>query len=350
MQNESLFLSIIIPVYNEEDNILPLHAKLCQALQKQKTSYEIIYVDDGSRDKTFSNLYQLATRDQHVTAIRLRRNFGQTAAMSAGVAHSRGDILIFMDGDMQNDPMDIPRLLAKLEEGYDIVSGWRKNRQDAKLSRKLPSWIANKLISKVTGVYLHDYGCTLKAYRRDVFNHVKLYGEMHRFIPAYAAIAGAAIAEIEVTHHPRRFGRSKYNISRTVRVLLDLMTLKFLSSFSTKPLYAFGMPGLASMLGGSMLLAQLAGKKLMNPNIRVHRSPLLPIALHLSGFGVQCIMIGLLAELLTRTYHESQGKSTYVVKDVIHMVLGATKDNVSVSEETLHYPIINRHDYLRKDS
>ncbi len=232
----SKYLSVIIPVYNEEENIPLLHERIHRVLSQQDFSYEIIFVDDGSSDGTFPQLSKLVEHDLHIHVIRLRRNFGQTAAIAAGVAQSTGEVLVFMDGDLQNDPIDIPRLLTKLDEGYDVVSGWRKNRQDASISRKLPSMIANKLISKVTGVYLHDYGCTLKAYRRSVFQHVRLYGEMHRFMPAYTAVAGAAIAELEVSHHARQFGKSKYGISRTFRVILDLMTLKFLGSYGTKPL------------------------------------------------------------------------------------------------------------------
>lgn len=317
--NRSMYLTVIIPVYNEEENVSLLHSSINHVLQKQDFSYEVIYVDDGSTDGTFSRLQQIAQSDCHLQVVRLRRNFGQTAAMSAGVAHSKGEVLVFMDGDLQNDPDDIPRLLAKLDEGYDVVSGWRKQRQDAQISRKLPSWLANRLISKVTGVHLHDYGCTLKAYRREVFKHIRLYGEMHRFIPAYAALAGATIAEIEVTHHPRRFGKSKYGISRTVRVVLDLVTVKFLGSFSTKPLYAFGVPGLLAMLLGGAVGSVLLGQKVLRPHVRVHRNPLLPLSLHFSSFGIQCIMMGLLAELLMRTYHESQDKPTYVVSDLFQM-------------------------------
>jgi glycosyltransferase involved in cell wall biosynthesis len=286
-------------------------------LREQDFSYEIIYVDDGSSDGTFAQLQTAAMLDPHTQAIRLRRNFGQTAAIAAGVDYSVGEILVFMDGDLQNDPIDIPRLLAKLDEGYDVVSGWRKNRQDAQLSRKLPSMIANRLISKVTGVYLHDYGCTLKAYRREVFQHVQLYGEMHRFLPAYTALTGATIAELEVSHHARRFGVSKYGISRTVRVVLDLMTLKFLGSFGTKPLYAFGIPGMLALLFGGLISMVTLGQKVLPPHVRVHRNPLLLISFLVSGFGVQSMMMGLLAELLMRTYHESQGKSIYVVRDVV---------------------------------
>ncbi len=238
-----------------------------------------------------------------------------------------------MDADLQNDPVDIPRLLAKLEEGYDVVSGWRKKRKDASLSRRLPSWLANRLISKVTGVYLHDYGCTLKAYRREVFQHIRLYGEMHRFIPAYAALAGAAIAEIEVTHHPRRFGVSKYGISRTVRVFLDLLTVKFLGSYGTKPLYAFGIPGLLSQALGAVLLLYVLGRKVFPPHVRVHRNPLLPLSIHFSGFGLQCLMMGLLAELLIRTYHESQGKTTYVVRSIMHNHRSTADNNGTTTQQ-----------------
>ena len=312
-------LSVIIPVYNEEENIPLLHEAISRVLKEQAFPYEVIYVDDGSTDNTFARLNHLSVNDRHVQVIRLRRNFGQTAAISAGVAHSTGEILVFMDGDLQNDPTDIPRLLEKLGEGYDVVSGWRKNRKDAKISRKLPSWLANLLISKVTGVHLHDYGCTLKAYRREVFQHVRLYGEMHRFLPAYAAVAGASIVELEVAHHARRFGVSKYGISRTVRVILDLITLKFLGSFGTKPLYAFGIPGLISLTLGAIFSLFSISQKIFSPHVRVHRNPLLPISLLFSGFAMQSIMMGLLAELLMRTYHESQGKSTYVVRDVLPM-------------------------------
>lgn len=313
----STFLSVIIPIKNEEKNIPLLHAGLSRVLQKQGYSYEIIYVDDGSTDNSFEHLQHLAVLDTHTHIIRFSRNFGQTAAISAGVEQSCGEVLIFMDGDLQNDPIDIPRLLAKLNEGYDVVSGWRKQRQDAKLSRKLPSWLANCLISKVSGTRLHDYGCTLKAYRRKVFEHVRLYGEMHRFIPAYAALAGASIAEIEVLHHPRRFGVSKYGISRTFRVILDLLTLKFLGSFGTKPLYLFGVPGIASLGMGGTLGSTVLLRRAFPPHVRANRNPLLQLAVFCSAFGMQCIMMGLLAELLMRTYHESQGKATYVIRDVL---------------------------------
>ena len=234
-------LSVVIPVFNEEENVQLLHQRLQESLCACEGSYEIVYVDDGSTDATFSRLRQLAERDAHICVVQLKRNFGQTIALSAGIEQSTGSILVFMDGDLQNDPRDIPRLLAKLDEGYDVVSGWRKQRKDALLSRKLPSWLANRLIARVTGVQIHDYGCSLKAYRREVFTHLRLYGEMHRFLPAYAALAGARITELEVAHHPRRFGTSKYGLSRTVRVLLDLLRLKFEGSFATKPIYGLGI-------------------------------------------------------------------------------------------------------------
>ena len=330
MIEQRCYLSVIIPVFNEEENIPLLHERIDQVLRQQDYAYEVVYVDDGSTDGTFPQLSRLAVSDHTVRVVRLRRNFGQTAAICAGVAYSTGDILVFMDGDLQNDPIDIPRLLTKLDEGYDVVSGWRKHRQDAQISRKLPSWIANRLISKVTGVYLHDYGCTLKAYRREVFEHIRLYGEMHRFIPAYAALSGAAIIEMEVAHHPRRFGVSKYGISRTVRVILDLITLKFLGSYGTKPLYAFGIPGLISLLFGTLLSGVSLTQKLLPPHVRVHRNPLLPLSLHFSGFGLQGIMMGLLAELLTRTYHESQGKTIYVVRSTVSISESLDEENVVV--------------------
>jgi glycosyltransferase involved in cell wall biosynthesis len=331
----SKYLSVIIPVYNEEENVPLLHERLRSVLEQQPFSYEIIYVDDGSKDNTFTRLKALTKNDEHVQVIRFRRNFGQTAAIAAGVTYSVGEILIFMDGDLQNDPIDIPRLLAKIDEGYDVVSGWRKERQDAQWSRKFPSMLANKLISQVTGVHLNDYGCTLKAYRYEVFKHIRLYGEMHRFIPAYAALAGASITELAVNHHARQFGTSKYGISRVVRVLLDLMTLKFLGSFGTKPLYAFGIIGLSSFSAGAGFAGYALSRKILSPYARIHtkrnasinhtanhtgrgQAPsLLPISLMFSGFGLISIMIGLVAELLTRTYHEAQDKPTYVVKNFV---------------------------------
>lgn len=331
-EKRTRYVSIIVPVYNEQENVPLLHERIRTVMELQNFSYEIIYVDDGSKDDTFMQLQRLVKVDEHVQVIRFRRNFGQTAAIAAGVANSSGEILIFMDGDLQNDPIDIPRLLAKLDEGHDVVSGWRKHRQDAAVSRKLPSRIANKLISMVTGVHLHDYGCTLKAYRYDVFKHIRLYGEMHRFMPAYAALAGASITEIEVAHHARQFGTSKYGISRTVRVLLDLMTLKFLGSFGTKPLYAFGMSGLGSLGIGGCVATYALARRVLPPYVRVHRTPLLSISLLFTGFGMLSLMIGLLAELLMRTYHEAQDKPTYVVKHILpHASREALQDDSKLS-------------------
>lgn len=315
-ETRSKYLSIIIPVYNEEDSIPHLHERIQNMLEQQHFSYEVLYIDDGSNDTTFQQLSRLIKHDEHVRVIRFRRNFGQTAAMAAGVEHSHGEILIFLDGDLQNDPIDIPRLLEKIEEGYDVVSGWRKDRQDAQWSRKFPSMLANKLISRVTGVHLHDYGCTLKAYRAEVFRNIHLYGEMHRFIPAYAALSGATIAELAVTHHARQFGKSKYGISRIVRVVLDLTTLKFLGSFGTKPLYAFGIPGLASLGLGISTGLYACGRSFLPASERNRRTALSPTALLLSGFGLLSIVSGLIAELLMRTYYEVQGKSIYTIKQI----------------------------------
>jgi glycosyltransferase involved in cell wall biosynthesis len=314
--NEVKSLSVIVPLYNEEENILPLHQSLGAGLKFCQLPYEIIYVDDGSTDATFVALLALAREDTHVSIVQLSRNFGQTAAISAGIAHSTGTLLVFMDGDLQNDPQDISRLLEKLDKGYDIVSGWRRHRKDARLSRKLPSWLANHLISWVTGVYLHDYGCTLKAYRREVFQHVRLYGEMHRFLPAYAALYGARSAELEVAHHPRRFGTSKYGISRIIRVLLDLIELKFQARFATKPMHGFGIPGLL-WLSLSLLCFLFASGSRFHDQERQRSSIAGSNAITSLGFGTMCLFMGLLAESMMRIYYESQGRPPYVVKTVV---------------------------------
>ena len=310
-------LSVIIPVYNEEENIPLLHERLHQVLAKQHFTYEVLYIDDGSKDDTFGQLSRLIENDEHVRVIRFRRNFGQTAAMAAGVNYSTGEILVFMDGDLQNDPIDIPRLLAKIHEGYDVVSGWRKDRQDAQWSRKFPSLLANKLIAQVTGVRLHDYGCTLKAYRREVLQHIHLYGEMHRFIPAYAALVGAEVAELEVTHHARQFGKSKYGLSRVIRVILDLLTLKFLGSFGTRPLHLFGLPGLLSSTLGITTGIYTLGRALLPTRNAGKRTSFWPASLLFSSFGLLSIMLGLVAELLTRTYYEAQQKPIYTIKHML---------------------------------
>jgi glycosyltransferase involved in cell wall biosynthesis len=309
-------LSVIVLVYNEVESIAPLHEELMGVLEAIDVSYEVLYIDDGSRDGSSERLGQLATRDAHVRVVSFRRNFGQTAAVQAGIDHSRGDILVFMDGDMQNDPHDIPRLLEKIDEGYDVVSGWRKNRQDDAV-RVLPSKVANWVIARVTGVPLRDFGCTLKAYNREVIQDVKLYGEMHRFIPVYASWVGARITELTVNHRPRTFGSSKYSLSRTSRVLLDLMTVKLLGSYSTKPIYFFGFAAFGLWAIALVFAAIVIIQKLLPPYPYAHNNPLLLLAVFLAIVGVQFILMGLLAELSIRTYHESQAKATYVVREII---------------------------------
>ena len=316
-------LSIVIPIYNEVENIPELHSELQDVLVRFGRPYEILYVDDGSKDGSIDLLNELAEKHPEVVVIQFRRNFGQTAALAAGLEASRGDTVIFMDGDLQNDPAEIPRLVQTMEEGgYDVVSGWRKNRQDAEISRKLPSRMANWLISKVSGVELHDYGCTLKAYRRDVLKNVRLYGEMHRFIPAYAAWAGASVTELPVNHRARKYGRSKYGINRTIKVLLDLMTLKFLSSYSTKPIQLFGGVGALCFLLGSLCILSVLYSRFFE-EVRVNRNPVALIAVFLFLAGLLFITQGLIAELVTRTYFESQGKATYVIRSIVGRGLGS---------------------------
>jgi glycosyltransferase involved in cell wall biosynthesis len=309
-------LSVIVLVFNEAESIAPLHEELSGVLEGLDTSYEILYIDDGSRDGSTEKIAELALNDPHVRAVSFRRNFGQTAAVQAGIDNSRGEILIFMDGDMQNDPHDIPRLLEKIDDGYDVVSGWRKNREDS-ASRVLPSRVANWIIAKVTGIPLNDFGCTLKAYRREVIQDVKLYGEMHRFIPVYASWVGARITELPVNHRKRTFGRSKYSLSRTSRVLLDLMTVKLLGSYSTKPIYFFGFAAFWLWALALVFAAIVIIQKLLPPYPYAHNNPLLLLAVFLAIVGAQFILMGLLAELSIRTYHESQGKNVYVVREVI---------------------------------
>jgi len=312
-------VSVFLPVYNEEPNLLPLHAKLDEALKALGRSAEIIYVDDGSSDGSLSVLRQIAGLDDRVRVVALKRNYGQTAAMAAGIDAAKGDVLIPMDADLQNDPADIIRLLNKMDEGYDVVSGWRKNRQDTLVTRKIPSMIANRLISWIGGVPLHDYGCSLKAYRRESLADVKLYGEMHRFIPIYAAWAGARVTEIPVAHHPRTMGQSKYGLSRTIKVVFDLITIKFMASYQTKPLYLFGFAGLLTF-GVSLLSALLAC--LMKFADWPHhadfiQTPLPVMAMVMLVLGIQLFLMGLLAEMLVRTYHESQSKRIYAIRERI---------------------------------
>ncbi|MCS6873689.1 MAG: glycosyltransferase family 2 protein [Pyrinomonadaceae bacterium] len=309
-------ISIFLPVYNEEENLKLLHEKIQKVLERINRKAEVIYIDDGSTDSSLRILRQIASTDERVRVIALRRNYGQTAAMSAGIDASRGDILIPMDADLQNDPEDIEKLLEKIEQGYDVVSGWRKNRKDRLFSRRMPSVIANKIISWISGVYLHDYGCSLKAYRRDVLKDVKLYGEMHRFIPIYASWAGAKVTEIVVNHHARKHGRSKYGISRTFKVIFDLMTIKFMASYQTKPLYVFGTFGLISLA-----LSLFAGLwafylKFFN-GVSFILTPLPIIAVVMLAISIQFFLMGLLAEMLVRTYHESQSKPIYSIREKI---------------------------------
>ena len=312
-------LTITVPIYNEVDNVGPLHDKVCAAREKLGVSWELVFVDDGSRDGSSARLDAIAGKDPHVAVVHFVRNYGQTAAMMAGMDHARGEIIVPMDGDLQNDPADIGRLLAKLEEGFDVVSGWRKDRQDHAIKRNLPSRLANTLISRVSGVHLHDYGCSLKAYRRKALDGVKLYGEMHRFVPIYAAWNGARVTEIPVTHHPRLHGESKYGLERIVKVLLDLLVVKFLFRYSSKPIYVFGGFGLLSILGGIAAGFWATVLKLFWGTSFV-QTPLPLLCVFLGATGVVSILMGLLAEMLNRTYHESQGKSVYRVARIVRAV------------------------------
>ncbi len=315
-------ISIVIPIYNEVESIPILNDAILVALAG--FDYEIIYVDDGSMDGSIQVLEELA-RDhiERVRVIEFRRNFGQTAAMAAGIDNASGDIIVTLDADLQNDPADIPKLLKKIEDGYDVASGWRVDRKDTLLTRTIPSRVANWLISKVTGVRLHDYGCTLKAYRREVLEGFHLYGEMHRFIPAYAGGVGAKIVEVPVQHHPRRFGKAKYGLERTAKVILDLFTVKFLISFSNKPIYLFGGTGLVLFALSLINLAVLVIRRLIPPYEHMIRSPLLLMCVMLFILGFQSILMGLMAELIVRTYYESQAKATYSIRRIIP----ATQEN-----------------------
>jgi glycosyltransferase involved in cell wall biosynthesis len=311
-------LSIVIPVYNEEDNVLPLHERVTAAMQGIGVDYEVIVVNDGSRDQTAVRLQSLGSKDPRFKVVNFRRNFGQTAAMMAGIDYASGDIIVGLDGDLQNDPADIPKLLAKLAEGYDVVSGWRVNRKDAALKRNLPSRIANWLISKISGIHLHDYGCSLKAYRKHVVKGVRLYGEMHRFIPIYASWQGGRVAEIPVDHHPRIHGRSKYGLERVVKVVLDLIVVKFLASYANKPIYVFGGFGLVAVVF-SFLAGLYALYLKFFEGVSFISTPL-PLLVALAFItGVMSILMGLIAEIIMRTYYESQGKQIYLVKDTVNL-------------------------------
>ena len=311
----TLELSIVIPVHNESPNIKDLYDELTQTMGQYGRSYELLIVDDGSTDDTFDKLAALQARDPRLHVIRFRRNFGQTAAFAAGIKHARGRLIVTADGDLQNDPRDIPAMVALIEQGNDIVCGWRKDRKDTLITRRVPSVIANKLISWATGVPLHDYGCSLKVFRAEVIKPLRLYGEMHRFLPAIASQIGVKIAEMVVNHRPRRAGATKYGLGRTVRVVLDLATVKFLLSYSTRPLQIFGLMGLVAGGLGAVITAYLAYIRLFTTQ-GIGDRPLLLLGVMLVFIGVQLVTFGLLAEVLARTYYESQDKPTYVIREV----------------------------------
>jgi glycosyltransferase involved in cell wall biosynthesis len=306
-------LSIIIPVYNEEDNIFPLFEDLMVVLNSLDCKFEILFINDASKDKTAQKLDELADKNELVKVIHFKRNFGQTAAMMAGINYSSNDIIIPMDGDLQNDPKDIPNLLAKLEEGYDVCSGWRKDRKDNSFKRNLPSKMANLFISRISGVHLHDYGCSLKAYNRDVIEGVKLYGEMHRFIPIYAVWQGAKVTEIPVTHHARKYGQSNYGINRTFKVILDLIVIKFLEQHAQKPIYVFGGFGLLSIFLSIISFILMVYLKYWQDTTFI-RTPLPLLTILFFMLGIISILLGLIAEMLSRTYYESQNKPVYLIK------------------------------------
>ncbi len=310
-------LTVVIPIRNEALSLVELHREFSETLTAWGRSYEIIIVDDGSTDESFGILTRLQASDPHLRVIRFRRNFGQTAAFAAGFAYARGQLIITSDGDLQNDPHDIPAMVAMLEGGYDIVCGWRKDRKDALISRRLPSTLANALISAVTGVHLHDYGCSLKIFRAEVVKEMKLYGEMHRFLPAIASEQTSSIGEMVVNHRARKYGQSKYGIGRTVRVVLDLVTVKFLLSYSTRPLQIFGLIGIVMGLAGAVITGGLAVQRLREVASIDQHMPLLLLGILLIFTGFQLVTLGLLAELQVRTYHESQNKAIYVIRDVL---------------------------------
>jgi glycosyltransferase involved in cell wall biosynthesis len=310
-------LSLVIPVYNEAESLGPLFAELAGALATLGRPVEVVAVDDGSTDGSFACLAALAHGDPRIRIVRLARNYGQTAALAAGIEHARAPVIVSMDADLQNDPADIPRLLALLDQGVDVVNGWRSPRRDPWLTRRVPSQIANRLISLVTGTRLHDYGCTLRAMRTSVARELRLYGELHRFIPALAADLGARIAEVKVNHRPRTLGTSKYGLSRTLRVFLDLLTVKFLSGFSTRPIQLFGLFGLICAAAGLGLTAYLGFERIVL-GVRLANRPLVLLAILMAVVGVQFVSLGLLGEMLVRTYHESQAKPIYRVREVVN--------------------------------
>lgn len=321
-ETRSVALSIVVPLFNEAENLDGLTQRLFDALKRAGLDAEVLYVDDGSRDGSEAAYHRLCRSYPGLRVIRLRRNFGQTAAMAAGFDHARGSVIVVLDGDLQNDPEDIPRLLAKLDEGYDVVSGWRRDRQDH-WSRVVPSRFANWLIGRVTGVVLHDYGCSLKAYRAEVIQHIPLYGDLHRFIPALASIYGATITELPVRHHPREHGRSKYTLTRTFRVIMDLVVVSFLKNYAQRPMHAFGWAGVLMMLAGLGIDAYLAVQKLAF-GAQLANRPLLLFGTLLILAGLQIASLGIFAEIQIRTYHESQGKPIYTVREIIASTGGPT--------------------------
>lgn len=318
-------LSVVIPIRNESESVRRLYEELTSSLERFGRTYELLLVDDGSTDDSFEQLAAIQRRDPRLRVIRFRKNFGQTAAFAAGFAMARGRYIITSDGDLQNDPADMPAMVERLEQGFDIVCGWRKHRKDPFISRRLPSVVANRIISVATGVALHDYGCSLKVFRAEVVKPLRLYGEMHRFLPAIASEMGVRIDEVEVNHRPRLHGRSKYGISRTVRVILDLLTVKFLLSYSTRPLQIFGLVGLTMGLLGAAVTGWLSVQRLLGYQAIGNR-PLLLFGILLIFTGVQLITLGLLAELQARTYHESQNKPTYAVREVLQATAGPEDD------------------------
>ena len=315
-EKEEIYLSVVIPVYNEKQSLKHLYENLNAVLPGIGKNYEVILIDDGSSDGSFIELKKIHEKNNNYKIIRFRKNFGQTPAMSAGFDYARGEVIITLDADLQNDPKDIPLLLEKMEEGYDIVSGWRAKRQDKTISRKLPSVIANWLIAKLTRVHIHDYGCTLKAYSRDVIKNIELYGEMHRYIPAVASWMGINVAEVKVNHHSRKFGKSKYGISRTIRVILDIITIKYLLSYSQRPIQIFGLLGLFTGTAGLIITIYLIIMRLFFQMSLADR-PLFTLSIFMIFIGVQLITMGILAELIMRTYHEASGKPTYAVREII---------------------------------
>ncbi len=325
-KHQGLALSIVVPVYNEKESINELFTELEATLNVLPYSWEAIFVDDGSTDGSYEKLLEIQSRSEHVGVVRFRKNFGQTAALSAGFDIANGDVIITMDADLQNDPADIGLLVVKLEEGYDVVSGWRHMRKDSWLSRKLPSMIANMLISYLTKIKLHDYGCTLKAYRQEVVKNLRLYGELHRFIPALANERGALVTEVQVNHRVRRFGKSKYTLSRTTRVLLDLANVKFLLEYRTRPLQFFGKVGLMSIMSGMLLFFGAVAMKVFD-QVDLTGNPMLTFSLFLFMAGIQLISIGLVGELVTRAYYEGQGKPIYVTKSV-------SQPNIDIRKKT----------------